>query len=251
MADTARIASAAGSRRDAVLEALAFAAERLLVSERLGCRVGRGAGRARRSGRRLSRVGDRELIGRRWRDRLHGRGRVVLGRRTADGARPSVDHRRWSDGFERWAERMPLGEAIVGAVADFPASEAADLRAQDIVSLAYYPVMVDGVWWGCVGFDDCTRERDWSNADLDGLRTATALLGAAIGRQRNEHRALESEARYRSVVERVPAVTSVDVLEGTTARMSFISPQVEASPRLSARAIRRGRRPLVRPGASG
>ena len=227
MADTARVASAAGSRRDAVLEALAFAAERLLVSEDwraasadVLARLGSAADASRVSViENATETEGRALYS-------------VVAEWCADGVRPMmgdplVDHRPWADGFQRWAERMPLGEAIVGAVVDFPASEAADLRSQDIVSLAYYPVTIDGSWWGCVGFDDCTRERDWSHADLDGLRTATALIGAAIGRQRNEHRARESEARYRSVVERVPAVTSVHILDGAAARMSFVSPQIE------------------------
>ncbi|MGZ8578549.1 MAG: PAS domain-containing protein, partial [Actinomycetota bacterium] len=157
----------------------------------------------------------------------------VVAEWTAPGVRPMVgdplvDRRPWDEGFERWRERMADGEAIIGSVADFPTREAADLHAQGIVSLAYYPVTVDGEWWGCVGFDDCQRERDWSTTDLDVLRTATALIGAAIARQRNDHRARETEARYRSVVERVPAVTYVDTMEGSAALISFVSPQIEA-----------------------
>src|SRR5205823_4074098 len=94
-----------------------------------------------------------------------------------------------------------------------PEQERPALRSQSIVSLAYFPITVDGIWWGCIGFDDCDGVRDWSVTDLEGLRTAAALLGAAIARRRQEERLLSAESRYRSVVERIPAVTYVDVME--------------------------------------
>ena len=42
------------------------------------------------------------------------------------------------------------------------------------------PIFVDGDWWGFIGFDDCTTEREWSPAEIDALRTASSLIAAAI-----------------------------------------------------------------------
>src|SRR5438876_1009404 len=227
MVETARAAKAAPLRRDAVLEAVAFAAERLLLSsdwnevavEVLG-RLGVAAD--------VSRV---HLV---RNDDTDGRLTMRLAAEwCAPGTRsyrgdPVVDGLVWEPDHTRWVERMRAGKSIIGAIETFPEQERPALRSQSIVSLAYFPITVDGIWWGCIGFDDCEGVRDWSVTDLEGLRTAAALLGAAIARRRQEERLLSAESRYRSVVERIPAVTYVDVMEPTGARMAFISPQIEA-----------------------
>ena len=227
MVETARAAKAAPLRRDAVLEAVAFAAERLLLSsdwnevavEVLG-RLGVAA--------EVSRV---HLV--RNHDTDGGLTMRLAAEWCAPGARsyrgdPVVDGLTWEPDHTRWVERMRAGESIIGAIETFPEQERPALRSQSIVSLAYFPITVEGTWWGCIGFDDCDDVRDWSVTDLEGLRTAAALLGAAIARRRQEELLLSAESRYRSVVERIPAVTYVDVMEPTGARMAFISPQIEA-----------------------
>ena len=227
MVETARAAKPAPLRRDAVLEAVAFAAERLLLSsdwsevavEVLG-RLGVAAD--------VSRV---HLV----RNEDGGGGLImhIAAEWCSPGTRshlddPLVDGLGWEPDHTRWVERMRAGESIIGAIETFPEQERPALRHQSIVSLAYFPITADGGWWGCIGFDDCDGVRDWSVSDLEGLRTAAALLGAAIARRRQEERLLSAESRYRSVVERIPAVTYVDVMEPTGARMAFISPQIEA-----------------------
>jgi len=68
------------------------------------------------------------------------------------------------------------------------------------------PVFVGGEWWGFIGFDQCEEERIWQPAEIDALRVVANTLGAAIGRERAEHRLTEAEARYRTLVEAIPAV---------------------------------------------
>jgi PAS domain S-box-containing protein len=226
MVETARAASATPLRRDAVLEAVAFAAERLLLaSDWRDVAVdvlGRLAIAADVSRAHLIRneVGDAGLT-------MH-----IAAEWCAPGARsylgdPIVDGLAWEPNHARWVERMRSGEAVVGAVETFPERERPVLRSQSIVSLAYFPITVDGELWGCVGFDDCEDVRDWSVSDLEGLRTAAAILGAAITRHRQQTRLASTEFRYRSVVERIPAITYLDVKEPDGVRMAYISPQVE------------------------
>jgi PAS domain S-box-containing protein len=227
MVETARAAEAAPLRRDAVLEAVAFSAERLLLAsdwqdvvvEVLG-RLGTAADVSRAHlVRNLDEDGILTMhIAAEW---------CGPGARSYQGD-PIVDGLAWEPNHTRWVERMRAGEAIVGAVETFPEEERAALRSQSIVSLAYFPIAVDGELWGCVGFDDCKDARDWSGSDLEGLRTAAALLGAAIARHRQEERLTSAEFRYRSVVERIPAITYLDVKGPDGIRMTFISPQIEA-----------------------
>src|SRR4029450_8561281 len=92
---------------------------------------------------------------------------------------PVVDGIAWDPRYSRWIERMGHGEAVVGAVESFPEEERSVLRTQSIVSLAYFPITVDGGLWGCVGFDDCEDVRDWTGSRPDALRKARGLPGAA------------------------------------------------------------------------
>jgi PAS domain S-box-containing protein len=227
MVETARAVQAAPPRRDAVLEAVAFAAERLLLAsdwhdvalevlDRLG--VAADVSRVHLI-RNVDADGALTMhIAAEW---------CAQGTRSYRGD-PVVDGIAWDPSYSRWIERMGHGEAVVGAVESFPEEERSVLRTQSIVSLAYFPITVDGGLWGCVGFDDCEDVRDWTVSDLDALRTAAALLGAAIARHRQEARLASAEFRYRSVVERIPAITYLDVKEPDGVRMTFVSPQIDA-----------------------
>jgi PAS domain S-box-containing protein len=228
LADPARASNTASLRRDAVLDAVAFAAERLLrstdwvaVADEVLARLGVAAD--------VSRACVME-------NDLDADGRLfvsVVAEWTAPGVSPQLgsellDRFPWEPDFGRWVEEMRSGRAVVGAVATFPPAERPALMAQDVVSLAYFPIEIDGWWWGCVGFDDVASDRDWSSADLDGLRTAAALIAAAISRQKQEQQIRGAERRSRSVVENIPAVTYVDVVgDDGRARMAFVSPQIE------------------------
>lgn len=62
----------------------------------------------------------------------------------------------------------------------------ADETPERYADLAEVPLLVDGEWWGCLGLDDCNEEREWSGAEIEALRAAARIIGAAIQRQRVE-----------------------------------------------------------------
>ena len=43
---------------------------------------------------------------------------------------------------------------------------------------------IEGKFWGYIGFDDCTAEREWTSSEVDILRTLADLIGSAIIRER-------------------------------------------------------------------
>jgi PAS domain S-box-containing protein len=132
-----------------------------------------------------------------------------------------------NNGFDRWIRLMTSQETVHGVVREFPEDERAELIRQEIVSIASFPVFVDGIWWAFIGFDDCLRERRWSRHELDSLRAVAGMLGAAVQRQRSEGRRLEAEARYEQLVAQNPAVTYTGSHHTEGGRITFISPQVE------------------------
>jgi len=58
------------------------------------------------------------------------------------------------------------------------------LVVQKIKSMLTIPVMVEDQWWGTLGFDDCEREYDWTDAEVALLKTAGYLISNAVLRDR-------------------------------------------------------------------
>ena len=72
-----------------------------------------------------------------------------------------------------------------------------------VLSLIAVPISVSGQWWGILGFDDCTTERVWSEAEVAVLETAAACIGSAIERDRTQkEKAAAAQARATELAER-------------------------------------------------
>ncbi|MEO8476545.1 MAG: PAS domain-containing protein [Actinomycetota bacterium] len=228
MVDTTPGAPSASLRRDAILQAVADAAERLLLApdwryaaEDVLARLGMAAD--------VSRVYVIE-------NHLDPSG-ATLGSLSFEWCAPGIPSNAgneflsaydWEDGFARFAALHRAGEAVMGAVESFLPEERPELERQGVVSLVEFPVMVLGEWWGSIGFDDCERVREWSGAEVDALRVAATLLGASIQRHQREDAGRRSERRYRQLVEKLPGITYTDErpVEGGAAVQGFVSPQV-------------------------
>ena len=179
-----RRAMASMNSRDAILEAVTFAAEQFMVATSLVdvidevlARLG-GAARA-------SRVA---LIAR---SETEGIGRMSI---RAEWIAPGIKPLKASAEpggfryFPRWAEALSHGELIEGRVSDFPADERGHLEADGVQSLLLAPIVVFGTWWGHVGFDDIRPERVWSEPETEAVRAAAGIIAAAIDRDRAQER---------------------------------------------------------------
>ena len=84
--------------------------------------------------------------------------------------------------LHRWENLLSSGKSIYGNTENFPESEKEFLQSIDIKSLFIIPIFVDEKWWGFITFDECKRKRDWTDEEVDALKTAAAVIGAAIKR---------------------------------------------------------------------
>jgi signal transduction histidine kinase len=57
------------------------------------------------------------------------------------------------------------------------------LQSQDIISILVLPIYIDNKLFGFIGFDDCTKEREWNNVEINFLRSITSNLSSAIQRR--------------------------------------------------------------------
>ncbi|WKZ46026.1 MAG: GAF domain-containing protein [Anaerolineales bacterium] len=97
-------------------------------------------------------------------------------------------------------EILQRGEMLVATASTFPPAEKERLSQLGVKALMEAPVIVNGYWWGTLGVDDMTGERGWSPVEADMLRAASNVLGAAIKRQADEA-ILQSELEERRSVE--------------------------------------------------
>jgi diguanylate cyclase (GGDEF)-like protein/PAS domain S-box-containing protein len=150
---------------------------------------------------------------------------------TAEGASPQIDNPqlqglRWDGAFHRWRDILAQGGLIHGHVKDLQEKERRLLEQQDIRSIVVVPILVGEDWWGFLGFDDCLAERNWSQTEVDALRAAAGTLASAIARKRTELALRQAEVKYRSLVEKIPAVVYVAGV-GETGDWLYVSPQLE------------------------
>ena len=99
----------------------------------------------------------------------------------------------------------PLHE--LNAVTGFPRSMTAGpaktlFESLGILSILVEPLVVDGKYWGQIGFDDCKTEREWGSSEIDTLRTLADLISSAIIRERY----VEQLRDANTIVERSPTI---------------------------------------------
>lgn len=84
-----------------------------------------------------------------------------------------------------------LYQAIVGQMEDDPELKEL-LQSQDINSILLIPIYVEDYFWGFVGFDDCTNERKWSEAETALLISFADSISNAIERKNLEKNLIKS-----------------------------------------------------------
>jgi len=79
-----------------------------------------------------------------------------------------------------WEEALSSGQCINNLVRNLPPQAQAQLSPQGILSILIVPVILQGQFWGFVGFDDCRNERLFSENEETILRSASLLVANAL-----------------------------------------------------------------------
>ena len=105
-------------------------------------------------------------------------------------------------GFKRWVDVLKNDKPIHGLIKDFPQKEREALSRQNILSIAVLPIFIHNRWWGFIGFDECTKERVWSETELKIFSITADIIGAAIHRNQVEQELLMLNDELEIRVER-------------------------------------------------
>lgn len=193
-------------KRDAILEVLAFAADKLLQAsalENIASLLLEQLGRVMNASRAYI-----------FENGMDETGQLCMVERfcwaaedaPATGSSGQMDLLPYqTSGFQRWQTLLSQRELIVGIVDEFPPAEKAFLQQEATKSLAIVPIFVRGEWWGFFGFDDCRGERLWSKAELEALKSLGDTLGGALARIQSE----KAEKQQLQLAEALRDVTTV------------------------------------------
>ncbi|MDZ7791016.1 MAG: sensor domain-containing diguanylate cyclase [Xanthomonadales bacterium] len=121
---------------------------------------------------------------------------------------PDMQGMSYDRDLPNWRVLFEAREPVVGLAADMDAVERELIEAQQILSILVVPIFLEGKFWGLIGFDDCTTERQWGQAEIDALEVASGTIGGAI-------RSMRAEEELRRLV-------STDSLTGLSSRRAFL-----------------------------
>jgi signal transduction histidine kinase/DNA-binding response OmpR family regulator len=99
-----------------------------------------------------------------------------------------------------WEERFSFGQCINNVVREMSPEEQAHLSPQGVISILIIPVFLKNEFWGFVGFDDCHKERIFSETEVSMLHSTSLLIANALLRN-------EMTLDIRSALEKAQAAS--------------------------------------------
>lgn len=194
-------------RRNAILQAVSYAAERFLGSESIESvltdvleQLGRAAEVGSASA--LEFVCDPE------------RGTTLVPRHswTTAGAQSVFDYApqgfspQGTD-FEQLFAQLKSGHPVVARLVELPAGLRA-LLPSEVRALAALPILAGGELVGVIALSQRWSEREWSDSELSALKTAATVIGAALERNQSRRAVRKRDELLRLFVDNAPIMVS-------------------------------------------
>jgi len=100
-------------------------------------------------------------------------------------------------GIEDWFTNLNNGRPFYGSAQEYPIYWHEVFEEKGLRTILDVPILVNGEWWGIIGFDDYVNEKPWSQAETDALTAAASSLGTAIVRQHADEALRISEEKFQ------------------------------------------------------
>ncbi|MGH6959914.1 MAG: GAF domain-containing protein, partial [Dongiaceae bacterium] len=98
--------------------------------------------------------------------------------------------------LDEWTRRRQRGEVIQATLSEVGGVERQIFLEHGTKSFVSMPIMLRSGLWGFLGFDDCRVERFWTALEIEVLKTAASLIAGAMERAQSDERLRLSEERY-------------------------------------------------------
>lgn len=115
-------------------------------------------------------------------------------------------------GFSSWEKRLRAGESVGGPVGTLSRGQRMFLAGEDVLSILVVPIHAGDTWWGFIRFDRSSTAHRWPDAEISAVRVAASIIGGTIHRHRSEQILAESEARFSTAFQTSPDAIAINRL---------------------------------------
>jgi PAS domain S-box-containing protein len=174
-------------KKDALLSGVADATNRLLTDTDFESAVNYGL-------RALGEAAevDRVYIFKNLEDKEHAS--PCLTRRfewVREGGEPRAENPNYrsipcEDFEQEWYNTLSKGDIVAGLVRNMPEKYRQHMQSQGVLYHMVVPIIMEGHFWGVIGFDDCHSERNWTCNEISVIKVAVGSIGGAIARKQAE-----------------------------------------------------------------
>lgn len=134
---------------------------------------------------------------------------------------PELQNLPFNKWIPRWEKVLSAGNIINGKIASFPDIERELFEPQDIQAILIIPITANNKFWGFIGFDNCTSDREWTTDEQDYLKTAGKNLEQEIFRNNFKKQLEADNFRFQATLDELDAV--VYVADMTTYELLFLN----------------------------
>lgn len=79
-----------------------------------------------------------------------------------------------------WYDALSRGNAVSCNVEELAAASGEKVKNAGVRSLLLFPIIIDAVYWGAIGFFNYQSQRDWSSMEISTLKACAANFGGKI-----------------------------------------------------------------------
>lgn len=125
--------------------------------------------------------------------------------------------------YAAFNDKLSQGQVCSGLAQEYSDADGRFLQDSGVLSFLEIPIFCSDHWWGLLSFEDCQRERPWSEVEIAMLSTLVKILGAVILRTQSNQALEASVERYRFLTDNAADLITRHDLEGVCLYVSPVS----------------------------
>ncbi|PBJ14300.1 PAS domain S-box protein [Flavobacterium sp. ACN6] len=95
----------------------------------------------------------------------------------------------------------------------------------EIKSILILPLYINDLFTGFIGFDDCMKEKKWSEDEINIFQVLANNISSALERNRNETKILESEEKFKLIANNIPGTVYLSKFDAFSTKI-FLNDEV-------------------------
>ena len=103
--------------------------------------------------------------------------------------------------LDGWYDKFTNGEIIKGDINNYSNNIVKYFKPQKSDYILLIPIFVNNLFWGLIGIESYDHNKIWNDIEINALILCSSILGGGIGMNRSHHKLMESEQKYKSIIQ--------------------------------------------------